>query len=65
MTTRDGFQLKTAEGTLKGLPCAGVIAPDSKLSGSGSVYDVAVIGAGYAGLIAARDLAYRGRFDFY
>jgi NADPH-dependent 2,4-dienoyl-CoA reductase/sulfur reductase-like enzyme len=61
MTTRDGFTW-TPEGGLKpGLPCKGAINPPEKnLPENGEVSDVIVLGAGYAGLVAARDLSTQG-----
>jgi glycine/D-amino acid oxidase-like deaminating enzyme len=60
--TREGLTYDVDSQTLSsGHPCAGTITP-TKFNASATVtYDVAVIGAGYAGLIAARELAVRGR----
>ncbi|KAJ5732636.1 hypothetical protein N7493_004117 [Penicillium malachiteum] len=58
MTTTDAYTW-TKEGGLQkgGLKCEGVISPPEKYHApQDSIYDVIVIGAGYAGLSAARDL---------
>ncbi|RAH66721.1 flavin monoamine oxidase family protein [Aspergillus aculeatinus CBS 121060] len=61
--TQDGYTWTRATGVVKGnLRCRGVIEPcDNRTAPAGHLYDVIVIGAGYAGLIAARDLAEQGR----
>ena len=59
MATKDGYKWTAAIGLTSGLPCAGAIDP-SPSSKTGSHYDVVVVGAGFAGLIASRDLALRG-----
>ena len=58
MATVDAYTW-TQEGGLQkgGLKCEGVISPTtSRHAPQNSVYDVVVIGAGYAGLSAARNL---------
>lgn len=62
MTTREGFALNTATQDLqKGLQCAAVISPSqSPALRQSQSYDVIVIGAGYAGLTACRDLCVAG-----
>ncbi|KAF9885315.1 hypothetical protein FE257_013032 [Aspergillus nanangensis] len=56
-TTTDGYSWTPAQGTQKGgFKCGGVISPPEKRSSTSKVYDVVVVGAGYAGLAAARDL---------
>ncbi|KAI1781139.1 monoamine oxidase [Hypoxylon cercidicola] len=63
-TTREGYQWTKADGITAGLPSVSVIYPPSNMkSASGAredPYDVAIIGAGYAGLTAARDLTLAG-----
>ncbi|KAJ9635677.1 hypothetical protein H2204_005637 [Knufia peltigerae] len=59
MSSKEGFQWTAATGLKSGLPCEGVKLPSKKLPASGR-YDVIVIGAGFAGIIASRDLALRG-----
>lgn len=45
--------------------CRGVIQPAEKRTApEGFIYDTIIIGAGYAGLVAARDLAERGSYYF-
>ncbi|CAI6088525.1 unnamed protein product [Clonostachys chloroleuca] len=62
MTTRDGFYLQNDNDLLqKGLRCAGAINPPTNVGGKRSrVYDVIVVGAGYSGLTACRDLCIAG-----
>lgn len=56
--TRDGYTWNATNGTRKGgLKCRGVITPPEQRSSTPKTYDVIVVGAGYAGLAAARDLA--------
>ncbi|CAK7200667.1 hypothetical protein SEUCBS139899_003365 [Sporothrix eucalyptigena] len=60
--TTDGYTWTKAQGTKKGgFRCRGVIEPASKTSDGIEPYDVIVVGAGYAGLRAARDLATSNR----
>lgn len=61
--TREGFHWTHSEGLSAGIPCIGVIEPVQKVRKTGIVYDVVVIGAGYAGLTAARDLSVSGRLE--
>ncbi|KAH8698948.1 amine oxidase [Talaromyces proteolyticus] len=57
-TTADGYSWTEAHGTKKGgFKCRGVVFPPERRSSNSTVYDTIVIGAGYAGLAAARDLA--------
>lgn len=63
MTSRDGYQWTQATGLVRGVPSIGVIRPASNLDGTISNterFDVIVIGAGYAGLTAARDATVAG-----
>ena len=62
MTTKDGYEWTAAKGLQAGLPCAGVYE-DSSGARNSSPYDVIVVGAGFAGLIASRDLTVRGMCD--
>lgn len=56
-TTSDGYTWTPEQGTRKGgLKCRGSIYPPEKRSSRPDTYDVIVVGAGYAGLRAARDL---------
>ncbi|PYI03580.1 FAD/NAD(P)-binding domain-containing protein [Aspergillus sclerotiicarbonarius CBS 121057] len=61
MTTRDGCRYQKSGSFSKGLPCSAVIHPPGNIPGSLSdSFDVIVIGAGYAGLTATRDLCNLG-----
>lgn len=62
VNTRDGFVWTPAGGYSKGLPTIGVVSPSSYDASppADDIYDAIVIGAGYAGLTAIRDLATQG-----
>ncbi|OQD69339.1 hypothetical protein PENPOL_c002G00752 [Penicillium polonicum] len=60
MTSRDGFQWTPETGLAQGVPSIGVISPPTKISTSSATYDVIVVGGGYAGLTATRDLTIAG-----
>ncbi|KAF5689588.1 monoamine oxidase N [Fusarium circinatum] len=55
--TKDGHIWEPHTGFQKGLESDAVISPQRSVSSPNKVYDVIVIGAGYAGLAAARDLS--------
>lgn len=57
--TSDGYTWTPADGLQKGgFECKGVVSPAKQIKAPRDfVYDAIVIGAGYAGLSAARDLA--------
>ncbi|PLB49690.1 FAD/NAD(P)-binding domain-containing protein [Aspergillus steynii IBT 23096] len=57
-TTADGYSWRKETGIKKGgLSCRGVIEPQEKYTApTGHIFDAIVIGAGYSGLRAARDL---------
>ncbi|CAG9992135.1 unnamed protein product [Clonostachys byssicola] len=57
--SRDGWQWTPQTGLKAGVPTVGVIQPPSTAV-KGTVYDVAIIGAGYTGITAARDLTTTG-----
>ncbi|CAM1507611.1 Fc.00g072520.m01.CDS01 [Cosmosporella sp. VM-42] len=57
--TREGHQWTEQTGLESGIPSIGVISPPSNCS-TVKVHDVVVIGAGYAGLTALRDLTVAG-----
>lgn len=57
MTTTEGF-LWTSEQSITGLDTDAVVTSTNSLN---DTYDVVVVGAGFAGLTAARDLAATGR----
>lgn len=58
--SRDGYQWTPETGLKAGIPCLGTIKPQSKLASDSTIYDVAIIGAGYTGITASRDLATTG-----
>lgn len=60
--TQDGYSWTRANGVRKGhLQCRGVVEPPQKKNTPAChVYDAIVIGAGYAGLMAAREMTHRG-----
>lgn len=59
MTTKtsDGYVWEPTTGLRAGLESDAVVKPARSLAGGNKVYDAIVIGAGYAGLAAARDLS--------
>lgn len=59
-TSREGYQWAPASGLQAGLPTVGVIQPATNCVAGEDTFDVVVIGAGYAGLAAARDTATSG-----
>lgn len=62
MATRDGYYLEMSTGALhQNLKCVGAIEPVSNLVDKATKeYDVIVVGAGYSGLTACRDLSVAG-----
>jgi NADPH-dependent 2,4-dienoyl-CoA reductase/sulfur reductase-like enzyme len=60
MTSRDGFQWTPETGLAQGVPSTGVISPFTNISSTSAPRDVIVVGAGYSGLTAARDLTVAG-----
>ncbi|ATY60930.1 monoamine oxidase N [Cordyceps militaris] len=63
MASRDGYSWTKADGLRPGVPCIGAIQPPSNIASSSSPsteFDVIVVGAGYAGLTAARDASVAG-----
>lgn len=60
--TNDGLTWTPSTGVRHGLPTIGAVEPLTHFASSKAdqVHDVIVIGAGYAGLIASRDLATQG-----
>jgi NADPH-dependent 2,4-dienoyl-CoA reductase/sulfur reductase-like enzyme len=60
--SNEGHTYTTKDGLVGGLHTYAVIQPDSKvhLADNDNVWEVIVIGAGYAGLVAARDLVKAG-----
>lgn len=60
----DGYVYDKENGLVRGLHTYGVIRPESNVRNAhdGQVRDAIVIGAGYSGLIAARDLVKAGTY---
>jgi len=67
MTTlsRDGYQWTAGAGLTKGVPTIGLIEPSSNTTGQDEIYDLIVVGAGYAALTAARDATTSGMSCFH
>ncbi|KAH0847577.1 Monoamine oxidase N [Fonsecaea pedrosoi] len=61
LSSAEGFEYSPTEGLKAGLPTPAVINPHELNASTAETYDVIVIGAGYAGLITARDLTSQGR----
>ncbi|CAG2004940.1 unnamed protein product [Fusarium graminearum] len=61
MTTQDGCHYHINEGLTHGVPSRAKIYPAERLAQGQQTLDTIVIGAGYAGLIAARNLALQGK----
>jgi hypothetical protein len=62
--SHDGYIYTKQDGLVQGLRTYGVIVPETKIrdAAAGKVWDAIVVGAGYTGLIAARDLVKAGKF---
>lgn len=60
MSTREGYQWTEKGGLQAGLPCLGSVEPKINAASESVVYDAIVVGAGYTGLTAARDLTATG-----
>lgn len=62
--SHDGYTYTKKEGLISGIHTYGVIEPERKIrhSDEGYVWEAIVIGAGYSGLVAARDLVKAGKW---
>lgn len=61
VNSSEGFTWTPTGGISHGLPTIGVVVPPSHaIQPQTATYDAIVIGSGYAGLVAARDLATQG-----
>jgi heterodisulfide reductase subunit A-like polyferredoxin len=58
--SRDGYHWTANDGLQSGIPSIGVIQPASNLRTTEEIFDVLVIGAGYSGLTATRDMTTSG-----
>lgn len=63
MTSRDGYSWTKTDGLRPGIPSIGVIQPPSNVTSADTEFDVIVVGAGYAGLTAARDTSVAGTLN--
>lgn len=65
--SHDGYTYTKKEGLVAGLHTYGVIQPAHKIrdADDGTVWEAIVIGAGYTGLIAARDLVKAGESGLF
>lgn len=65
--SHDGYIYTKKDGLVGGLITYAVIEPESRIHevGTDAPWEVVVIGAGYSGLIAARDLVKAGELTFY
>ncbi|KAJ5382634.1 amine oxidase [Penicillium concentricum] len=62
MASKDGFTWTPSGGKRAGLPCIGVISPSTHfVQPEDDPFDTIVIGTGYAGLVASRDLTTQGK----
>ncbi|KAF2963970.1 hypothetical protein GQX73_g9602 [Xylaria multiplex] len=61
--SNDGYIYTKKDGLVSGLHTYGVIKPESHIrqADDGNVWEAIVVGAGYAGLVAARDLVKAGK----
>lgn len=61
--SHDGYKYTKQDGLVQGLHTYGVIHPESKIrdADANKVWDAIVVGAGYTGLIAVRDLVKAGK----
>lgn len=60
MTSRDGFQWTPESGLSQGVPSIGVISPATNITSAAALWDVVIVGAGYTGLTATRDVCLAG-----
>ena len=63
--SQDGYTYTKGTGLVGGLRTYGVIQPERKIrqTDEDSIWEAIVIGAGYAGLTAARDLVKAGKLN--
>lgn len=60
--TAEGHEYEVGDGISHGLPCDGAITPASNMAqGASKTFDAIIIGAGFTGLTAARDLTLAGK----
>lgn len=63
--TSDGHSYTKEGGLVAGLHTYSVIEPECNLQSAQDDWEAIVIGAGYTGLVAARDLVKAGKSYFY
>lgn len=61
MSSKDGYSWTKSQGLKAGIPCIGTVQPASNVEAADTDFDVIVVGAGYAGLTAARDTTLAGK----
>ena len=60
--SKDGWVYTPGKPMERGVPTVSVISPSTKGASVSKLYDTIVVGAGYAGLVSARNLASKGEF---
>lgn len=60
VSTTEGYQWTAEDGLQSQLATLALVQPASNIAADSTQYDVIIIGAGYAGITAARDLATTG-----
>ena len=64
MATREGYCYQTNSKLRQGLQCTATVSPRKNIPAIVTdIFDVVVLGAGYAGLTACRDLSVAGRLQ--
>jgi len=61
--SHDGYSYTKNTGLIPGLCTYGVIKPERRIRATDDVWEAIVVGAGYTGLVAARDLVKAGELS--